>query len=177
MRRVSLLSAAMAVVGLVAFCGLARATTVLPLSLADLIERSDVVSHVRVVSHRVEQAPDAPFTITEVEVVEGFRGAQRGDSFEIRQRGDGYIFVVGDPILEPGQQGLIFLRQVDGQTYLTALAQSWWRFEGQGEELMAERDMSGLHVVRRDETVLTPPNRVPWSRFRQELLQAIAEVP
>ncbi len=176
MRRVSLLPAAMAVFGLVALGGLARATSVLPLALEDLVERSDVVAHVRIVSVRVEQTPEAPFRLTEIEIVESFRGAQPGETFEIRQRGDGRIFVIGDPWLEPGQEGLAFLRQVEGQTFLTALAQSWWRFEGQGDEIVAQRDMSGLELIRLGETVLTPPNRARWSQLRRMLIQACEEV-
>lgn len=170
MRWVSFLPAAALL--LFALGGPARATVVLPLALSDLVDRSDVVARVRVVSTRIVQTPEAPFRATELEVVEGFAGAQPGETFEIWQRGDGYVFVIGDPWLEPGQEGLVFLRHVDGRFYLTALAQSWWNIEGQGDELIAQRDLSGLEILHRDVTVMVPPNQISWSSLRQMVLQA-----
>ena len=157
--------------------GGARATTVLPLSMADLVQRSDVVAHVRVGAVRVVRTAEAPFRVTEIEVVEPFLGARRAEVFELWQRGDGRVFVVCDPWLEPGQEGLAFLRQVDGRTYLTALAQSWWRIEDQAGGAVARRDISGLVVVTRDRTVMMPPDQNRWTHLRQLVLRACEEVP
>jgi hypothetical protein len=115
--------------------------------------------------------------VTEIEVVEPFLGARRAEVFELWQRGDGRVFVVGDPWLEPGQEGLAFLRQVDGRTYLTALAQSWWRIEDQAGGAVARRDLSGLVVVTRDRTVMMPPDQTRWAHLRQLVLRACEEVP
>lgn len=172
MRRVSLLPAALLLLALATPENRARATTVLPLALSDLVERSDVVAHVRVSSVHVVQTAEAPFRVTEIEVIEPFLGTRPGEVFEVWQRGDGYVFVVGDPWLEPGQEGLAFLRQVDGRTYLTALAQSWWRIEDQGGAALARRDLAGLTIVTSDRTVVTPPNQARWADLRQLVLQA-----
>ena len=66
----------------------------------------------------------------------------------------------------------MFLRQVEGRTYLTALAQSWWRFEGSGQGRVAARDLSGLEVVPTDPPVTMPPNRAAWSDLRRLVARA-----
>ena len=68
--------------------GAAHATTMLPMSLEDLADRSDVVAHVRVGEVRFVQRDDAPFRVTELIVVEAFQGATRGEVLELWQRGD-----------------------------------------------------------------------------------------
>jgi hypothetical protein len=150
----------------------AQATTVLPLSLDDLTDRSDVVAHVQVQQVSVMRRDGVPFRVTELLVVEAFMGAQRGEVLELWQRGDGRIIVIGDPLLESGQEGLAYLRRVEGRIYLTALAQSFWFIEGQGEQSMARRDLSELAILPLGEPTVMPPNRLLWAELREMVLDA-----
>jgi len=173
MRRGPALAGLVVAAALLGSATTAKATVVLPLSLEDLVDRSDIVAHVRVGSVRFESTPEAPFRITDLELVEVFSGnAHVGDVLPLRQRGDGRVIVIGDPWLQGGEEGLVFLRQVEGRTYLTALAQSWWRFEGTGQRRVASRDLSSLEVVPTDPPVSMPPNRAPWADLRRMLERA-----
>ncbi len=156
--------------------GPARATTVLPLSLEDLVERSDVIAHVRIGEVRIVQRTRTSFRVTTLHVLEGFDGVGPGQTLELWQRGDGNTFVIGDPWLEPGEEGLAFLRRVDGVIYLTALAQSFWWIEGQGDEATARRDLRGLEIVPLGAPRVTPPNRSTWDRLRQMVLDSLMGV-
>lgn len=147
-----------------------HATTVLPISLDDLADRSDVVAHVHVQQVSIEQRDGVPFRVTELLVVEAFMGAQRGEVLELWQRGDGRIIVIGDPFLESNQEGLAFFRRVDGRIYLTALAQSFWFIEGEGDQAIAERDLSDLAILPLGEPTVMPPNRLPWADLREMVL-------
>jgi len=156
--------------------GIAHATTMLPLSLDDLVDRSDVVAHVRVGDVRIVQRADAPFRATELVVVEAFQGARRGDVLELWQRGDGRVFVVGDPMLEPGQEGLAFLRRVDGRIYLTALAQSFWWIDRQSGEATVRRDLRSINMVLINAPRVLPPDSGTWANLRELVLDAVTGV-
>jgi hypothetical protein len=150
----------------------ASATTMLPMSLADLVDRSDVVAHVAVGQIRVVQGEGAPFRVTDLVVVDAFQGARRGDVLELWQRGDGVLFVVGDPMLEEGQEGLAFLRRVDGRFYLTALAQAFWWIDGQGGGALARRDLGGIAVLPSGAPRALPPDLVRWGDLRAMVVDA-----
>ncbi len=167
MPRVSLLPATMLFL-MLATRG-AGATTALPLTLADLVRLSDTVAHVRVLSVRTEGTSGTSFRVTEVEVLEDFAGARPGERFDIWQRGGPGSLVMGDPFLNAGQQGLVFLRHVNGRTYLTALAQSWWRIDGDGDDTMARRDLSGLTIVHHGQRTPLPPDELRWSELRDRV--------
>lgn len=167
MRRVIFCSS---VVAVIAFGSPLMATTVLPLSLTDLLERSDVVARVRVGEVRLFQGERAPYRVTELRVIEGLAGASQGEVIELWQRGNDVVSVVGDPRLNTGDQGLAFLVRHRDRAYLTALAQSFWWLEGQGEELVARRDLSGLSFVAPEGEVRMPPARIEWERLRQAIL-------
>lgn len=148
----------------------AAATTMLPMSLADLVDHSDVVAHVRVGAIRIVQGQGAPFRVTELVVVEGFQGARPGETLELWQRGDGVLFVAGDPMLEEGQEGVVFLRRVGGRLYLTALAQAFWRIDGEGEQALARRELGGVSILPAGEPTEMPPDLARWSALRQMIL-------
>lgn len=147
-----------------------HATTVLPMSLDDLADRSDVIAHVHVQQVSIVQRDGVPFRVTELLVLEAFMGARRGEVLELWQRGDGRIIVIGDPFLESNQEGLAFFRRVDGRIYLTALAQSFWFIEGQGDQSIARRDLSDLAILPLGEPTVMPANRLPWSELRELVL-------
>lgn len=169
--RVSYLALAVVVLVLAAATP-AAATTMLPMSLDDLVGRSDVVAHVRVGQIRIEQGQGAPFRVTELVVVEAFQGTQRGETLELWQRGDGVLFVVGDPVLEAGQEGVAFLRRAGDRVYLTALAQAFWWIDGQGEPALARRELGGVSILDAGEPTVMPPDLARWSELRQMILDA-----
>jgi hypothetical protein len=152
------------------------ATTMLPLSMDDLIGLSDIVAHVRVGEVRFERSPDAPFRVTELRVLESFQGVRQGETLELWQRGDDNTIVVGDPVLQTGQQGVAFLRQNGDRVYLTAMGQSFWWIEGEGTSIVARRDLDGITIVNRSETRLTPPNLLSWDSLRRLILRVRLEV-
>lgn len=149
----------------------AHATTVVPLSLDDLIDLSDVIVHVRVGQVRIVQGDQAPMRVTDLEVLESFHGSQSGEILQLWQRGDGYLIVTGDPWLEPGQEGIAFLRRVQGRIYLTALAQSFWWIDDSGQP-MASRNLRGLTFVALGEPRVVPPNRIRWAVLREMVIDA-----
>jgi len=152
------------------------ATTMIPLSMEDLFERSDIVVHVRVGEIRFIQEPDAPFHVTQLVVIESFQGARPDETLELWQRGDDHTIVIGDPILQTGQQGVAFLRQEGDRVYLTALGQSFWWLEGEGTSVVARRDLTGINMLTLGETRLTPPDIAPWASLRQLIMRARLEV-
>jgi hypothetical protein len=170
MRVISLELVAVAIVLAVAMP--AAATTMLPMSLDDLVGHSDVVAHVRVGQTRIVQGRGAPFRVTELVVVEAFLGARPGETLELWQRGDGVLFVVGDPMLEEGQEGLAFLRRDGDRVYLTALAQSFWWIDGQGDLTVARRELGGISILAAGEARTMPPDLARWSELRQMVLDA-----
>jgi hypothetical protein len=171
------LAGIVAATALLGVAGEARATLVLPMSLRSLAERSDVVARVRVGRIRAARTPEAPFRVTELEVLEVFAGdAAEGQVLDLWQRGDGRIFVVGDPWLQGGEEGLVFLVREGSRAYLTALAQSWWRLEGGGQQRVARRDLSGLTIVTAGRPTAMPPDEAPWTLLRDLVRRACGEV-
>ena len=157
----------------------ARATTVLPLAMADLVERSDTAVRVSVVSVRFVVQGVTPFRVTEVRVLEPLYNARAGEVFEVWQRGDGVVVVLGDPWLEPGDEGLAFLIQQEDRFYLTALAQSWWRLDESGpgvdaDARMARRDLAGLTIFRRPDSPALASNALSWGGLRDEVLLEVS---
>jgi hypothetical protein len=153
----------------------ASATVVVGLSLRQLVERSDLVVRVRVREIDVVQTREGPFRVTSLRILERLSGDRRtGPQIELWQRGDGQSFVLGDPRLRAGQQGLAFLVLEGDRAYFTALAQSWWRLEGSGDPV-GVRDLSELMVVSPAVTVEMPPDRAAWSVLRARVRRAASE--
>jgi hypothetical protein len=150
----------------------ARATIVVPRSLTELAEGADVVAHVAVGEVTALVEAGVPYRVTELTVIEGFQGTRAGERFLLRQRGTGSSSIVGDPRLQSGQEGLVFLRLHQGRAYLSSLAQSFWRLSRRADGLWARRDVRALNFVRRAQAPVLPPNRLPWHELRRLVLGA-----
>jgi hypothetical protein len=132
----------------VATTSLAHATVVVPLTLADQVDRADLVVRARVGSMHSAFVPErgAILTWTELEVTDAIQG-QGPSTLVLRQMGgtaDGQTMLVpGDAHLRPGDDVVLFLRTDtagSGDVFLVALAQSAWFVNGQ----QAQRDLSQL---------------------------------
>jgi hypothetical protein len=140
--------AALATLALVlATAGLAHATVVVPLSLADQVGRADRIVRARVVASRsaFEPSRGAILTYTELSVSETLKGTAR-PVLLLRQMGgtaNGQTQLVpGDAHLTVGDEVVLFLRDdpSGANVFLFALAQSAYFVNGQS----ASRDLSEL---------------------------------
>jgi hypothetical protein len=154
---------ALTVLALVALTSsLAYATVVVPLTLADQVQRADLVVRARVGSVRSAYVAERGTILswTELEVMESLKG-QAPVTLTLRQMGgtaEGQTMLVpGDAHLAPGQEVILFLRRDRNGTndvFLLALAQSAYVVRGQ----QASRDLSQLtFAVLGDGTQLSEP--------------------
>ncbi len=154
---------ALTVLALVALTSsLAYATVVVPLTLADQVQRADLVVRARVGSVRSAYVAERGTILswTELEVTESLKG-QAPVTLTLRQMGgtaDGQTMLVpGDAHLAPGEEVILFLRRDRNGTndvFLLALAQSAYVVRGQ----QASRDLSQLtFAVLGDGTQLSEP--------------------
>lgn len=127
---------------------LAYATVVVPLTLADQVQRADLVVRARVGNVRSAYVAErgAILSWTELEVTESLKG-QAPVALTLRQMGgtaDGQTMLVpGDAHLAAGEEVILFLRRDrsgTGDVLLLALAQSAYVIHGQ----QAQRDLSQL---------------------------------
>lgn len=159
MRR-SLPLASLALVAVLFISGVAHATVVVPLTLAEQVERADLVIRARIGAQQSAYVPErgAIFTWTELEVTEVLSG-QAPRALMLRQMGgtaDGQTMLVpGDAHLSPGQDVVLLLRREGDTVFLFALAQSAYVIDG-GH---ARRDLSQLTfaVLGQDGMQLSEP--------------------
>ena len=121
-----------ALVALSSIAGIAHATVVVPLTLADQVARSELIVRARVGAQHSAYVAErgAILTWTELEITDVLKG-QVGSVLTLRQMGgtaDGRrMLVPGDAHLAPGSDVVLFLRQSGDDVVLFALAQSAYR--------------------------------------------------
>ena len=121
------------------------ATVIIPLSLNDLVKKSSVIAHVKVIGQEVVSTSQAPFMVTTVEVIKCYKGNfKKGTRFQIWQWGDGFSHVEGDPVLYPEREGLVFAKYEDGKFYLTNLGQAWYDRVEEDGKIIAKESIKGL---------------------------------
>ena len=135
----------------------AFATTVLAVDIAAQAEDSSAVVEAVVRGNAPFDSKTAWYTDTTLEV-QRVLGGSAPASFTVRQmggnRGDKVSHVPGDATLREGDRVVAFVRQIDGQHYLTALAQSVWVIEDDGS---VHRDLDGLAFYAVDEKGAVTP--------------------
>ncbi|MCO4773041.1 MAG: hypothetical protein KDA24_23610 [Deltaproteobacteria bacterium] len=120
----------------------AEATSALAFTVPEMAQLSAAVVVGSVGTSRQEVHPryERPVTATTVRVEKVLAGSAPA-TLEVRQwRGtlDGRSSAVpGDPSLERGERGLFFLRQVDGQWFLTALSQAYFTMGSESDPHLA----------------------------------------
>jgi hypothetical protein len=130
----------------------AEATSALAFTVPEMAQLSAAVVVGTIGGSRQEVHPAylRPVTVTSVAVDRVLAGSAP-TTLNIRQwRGtlDGRSSVVpGDPSLEPGDRALFFLRQVDGQWFLTALSQSLFSMGSEADPLL-RRDVQVALFLR-----------------------------
>ena len=103
--------------------GLAAGATYLPISDAELADRSPVIVRGLVldVASRLDRvgAQDLPFTVTTVQVLEAFRGAAPGQIVKVRVPGgkveNAVWWIPGAPVFQANQEVILLLRPAEGR--------------------------------------------------------------
>ena len=141
-------------------CSVAQATSALALTTREQAELSAAVVLATVGSSSQEVHPEflRPVTVTELRVDRVLLGAAPL-TVPVRQwRGElngRFSSIPGDPDLHRGEQVVAFLRQVDGQWFLTALSQSVFRVS-HGSDPSLERHVDVALFTRAPDGRLLP---------------------
>ncbi len=161
-----------ALLAVLSIAGVARATVVVPLTLADQVARADLIVRVRIGAQHSAFVPErgAILTWSDLEVTEVLKG-QAGSMLTLRQMGgtaDGQTMrVPGDAELHTGADAILLLRQEGDTVFLFALAQSAYVVEGS----LARRDLSQLTfaVLGQDGMQMHEPGLEPSVQVEQLL--------
>lgn len=130
----------------------ALATSVLRLTVDDLTDRAEVIVHGRCLSKQARQTPDGVVTDYRFAVIEGLKGAARGElAFTafggvLGRRGSA---IAGAPSYEVGEEVLVFLDAPNAAGWRNAIGLAQGKFsirEVDGRRL-AYRNLEGLSVV------------------------------
>lgn len=146
------------------------ATIIIPLSLDQLVSRSNVVARVRVVDVQVVNVSQLSYIVTTVQIIESFKGGSPGEMIEVWQLGDGVSHVIGDANLRLESEGVILAKLVEGKVYLTNLAQSWYVLQTEEGEIVARQGLEGLSIVDGYQYQQAPAV-MRWSELRSELIR------
>jgi hypothetical protein len=127
----------------------AVATTVARLSLAQLVQRADIIveGQVQSVDYRWDKARRLVFTYISIRVDDPLKGERR-QSVLIRQIGGNVgtiqMFVAGLPQFKSGERALVFLKRQDATTFqVVGMSQGFYRIVQDS----AASDTSGLDLV------------------------------
>lgn len=146
---------------------LSFATTIIPLSLEELVQKSTVIAHVKVIGQQVTVDGEASFLVTTLKIVQSYKGnLKKGDLIQIWQWGDGFAHVMGDPVLYPEREGLVFAKFENGRFYLTNLGQAWYDRVVEEGKIIAKEAIQGL-------TFYKPINPAPTYILWEELISKI----
>lgn len=129
----------------------ADATVARQVSRAELVSLSDVVVRATVLEVRSAWNQDQTqiLSFTRLQVTEYLKGSGSSE-LVLRQFGgevDGLVsHIAGDPRFQAGQDVVLFLRQGDGVSFLTAMAQSAYFVQAGGTQVL--RDLHGITFLR-----------------------------
>ena len=139
----------------------ASATTALYLSEVEQATGSDAVILAIVGEQRVDRNPDSGrlYTHTTLHMSKSLMG-ETPEQFEVHQMGgrmgEEVLQIAGDATLVPGEQVCVFVRQVDGQWYLTAMEQSLYTVVPSLDGLLLERELTSGLFLRTKGGDMTP---------------------
>lgn len=170
MRR--LLTATVALAGLLLAAPPAAATVLLHLSTDQLTARASHVVMGSVLDQDVVEAEGKLWTDTRVRVTEALAGPARpGDVLVLRQPGGETptrgLHVAGAAQFEAGEEVLLFARPVQGQSFLVPVGASLGKYTlyvDAGGTRRARRDLAGASVARfdaRGKMVIEPVSQAP----------------
>jgi hypothetical protein len=155
----------------------AQATSALALSTPEqaALSAAVVLATVGSATQEVHPTLQRPVTVTELRIERVLLGSAPA-AVAVRQwRGelDGRSsFIPGDPELYPGVRLVVFLRQVDGRWFLTALSQSVFRV-GSGADPSLEREVDVALFTRAADGRLLPLEQPLDEPSRLSSLEAV----
>lgn len=165
---------------LLVFPAVARATTLLPMYLDDLTSASQTVAYGRVVGARTEwdAGHNWIFTVYTIQPTQYLKG-NLGTSFELREPGgerDGLVLLIaGVPVFQPGQEALLFVwTGPDGTHQLTGFEQGAVAVseDARGIKVAARGIRLGSAADQRGTYPTVAPERIS-SRLLPELFEQI----
>lgn len=145
----------------------AYATVVVPVSLADQVQRSELVVRATVVAQRSDWSPDHStiYTWTTLRVTDRVKGNAPA-TLELRQMGGvaggTHMAVPGDGHLAVGEDVVVLLHQRDANVFLFSLAQSVYHVDAR------------THLARRD---LHELSFATWESGQMSIKEAPIEAP
>lgn len=165
----------------VALPALATSQVYVPLDV--LARQSTAVIRGRIGEATVSRDPRTarPRTHTTLHVGELLWGQAPARLQIVQTRGeiDGVVTQIpSDPELKPGAEVVLFIREVEGRWYLTALDQSLFEIVQQGRATVLRRELSdGLFTRQKDGTMSRLVQREPPVRTLDALRALLARVP
>jgi hypothetical protein len=140
-------------------CSVADATTVVLLSRAELVAKSDTVARVTVGEAVSTESDDGTMIVTRtaLTVTQLLKGSASG-TLQLEQIGGTYKGktqkISGDAVLVPGEDAVVFLKSGDkGRVYLTALALAAYHVDAKG---MVHRDLGGMTLMKKENGRFVP---------------------
>jgi len=163
----------------------AAATSALYLTDVEQAVESTAVVVATIGSARVEVHPkwQRPITLTTIHVAEVLLGSAP-KKLTIEQFGGTIagktLYIAGDARFEQGERCVLFLRQLDGNWFLTAMQQSKYEIHEAARQVFLRRPLSDGLFVRTDKGLKPfkePPNKpvLTLGQFREELRRSLSE--
>ncbi|MBI4456343.1 MAG: hypothetical protein HY644_10635 [Acidobacteria bacterium] len=136
------------------FCSLTRATTIRRLSFDQLVGRSELIVHGKVLATRSYVVPSRGWIVTDtrIEVLDAIKG-QVGTFVTVTELGgiveDRGMLVPGTASFRVGEEMVIFLKNVDGRWRTSGLIQGKFPIvEEQGEKLVVPAVPVGMKTAK-----------------------------
>lgn len=140
----------------------ARATTVAPLELSQLVTNADRIAVARVEKQEARWTSGRSAIVTQVtlRITQGLKGPLRaGERVEVLREGGELegtgMLVEGAAQFATGETVLVFLEQRGRGTWTVGMAQGKLRIETRGGRRVLSRDLAGLHFSGRAPAPLT----------------------
>ncbi|MFH1811838.1 MAG: hypothetical protein ABIJ09_24080 [Pseudomonadota bacterium] len=162
-----------------------QATTVLAVPLEQMTAEAEVVVHARVGAQQVtwDQDHTRILTLTSIEVIEGIKGARKGDLLTIYQVAgtlDGVTFrIPGALDFAPGDEMVFFAQRFEDKIVSYGMGLGKYRVQGQGPDKVVMPEFGDVTFVKRDSDGSYVPGGAPpevvlplaafLSRLRTEL--------
>lgn len=179
-----LLAAAFLIAASAALCSVSYASLLKLISVRELVAESDVSALCLVLSKTVKTDGNTPYTYTEVETLEVYKGAvSKGDVVTVRQRGgltgEYYVKTIGDAELAEGAKYALFLTKSGEQYVLSGMAQAAFKVykTADGAEMVENKDETPRLDLATGKIVSSPMMQPkPLAQFVKEIKQIAAEL-
>lgn len=185
MTRLGFAARGLVVLCLFAFAAESRATVVVLHDLEEMTRRSEVIVHARVADQRVTREDGRIVTLTDVEVIDGLKGAKAGDVLTIYQVGgtlDGMrAWIEGAHEYQVGEEVVLFAVRHRDRVVSYGVGVGKFRVIYDGAFRRVVEDIHGVVEMKRGEAgdvrMQTPtPREFPsFERFQDEVRSFVAK--